>query len=145
MCFRPSQAIKCRLAQDLGNGRYKIFDTGEEFSGQLPDGVVWDDSRLRQKGVGPDEKSFCVSTPAGSWFIDGRASNCRKAHTEPYNNCWVRTGSVEDGTLHVATACSGNCYVGSGSIKTRTFHGFLRHGHLIRVGGKQLKNRRDLL
>lgn len=65
-------------------------------------------------------------TPNGvTWDIDGRASNCTM-EKERTHRCWVRTGSPEDGNLHVDKN-GHTCAAGAGSIAVTGWHGFL-HG-----------------
>jgi hypothetical protein len=64
--------------------------------------------------------------PTGyDWDIDGRANNCTMPKDRQHR-CWVRTGSPENGALHVDK--NGNtCAAGAGSIMTKDWHGFLHH------------------
>lgn len=60
-----------------------------------------------------------------TWDIDGRASNCTMP-AERTHRCWVKTGSPEEGTLHVDKN-GHTCAAGAGSIAVPGYHGFL-HG-----------------
>jgi len=59
------------------------------------------------------------------WDIDSRCSNCT-LREDRLHRCWVRSGTPEDGTLHVGKGGL-TCAAGAGSIQTAGWHGFL-HG-----------------
>lgn len=60
-----------------------------------------------------------------TWDIDARASNCTMPQ-ERTHRCWIKTGTPEDGTLHVDKN-GFTCAAGAGSIAVPGYHGFL-HG-----------------
>ena len=72
---------------------------------------------LHLHGIGPNGEE---------WDIDGRASNCTMK-TDRIHRCWVRTGSPEDGTIHVDKV-GNTCAAGAGSVILSGWHGFLHHG-----------------
>lgn len=99
--------------------------------GLVKPGAVWDAHWLHDCRTGEDGQSLFVLTPIGPWFIDDIASNCTKPHDHDHR-CWVRTGSVEEGTLHVAK--NGNtCEAGAGSIRHGGYHARLVRNNLIRI------------
>lgn len=59
------------------------------------------------------------------WDIDCRASNCTMPEDRQHR-CWIKTGSPEDGTLHVDKN-GATCAAGAGSIMLSQWHGFLHH------------------
>lgn len=61
------------------------------------------------------------------WDIDSRASNCTMRDDRTHR-CWIRTGSAQDGTIHVDKN-GPTCAAGAGSIAVEGYHGFLHHGH----------------
>ena len=115
---------------------YRRTDTGEEVTElrKLPgacyeevDGA-WD-SRHKCKRFGPDGKALTVILPNGiPWCIDSRAKNCTRPD-DLVHRCWVRSGNVLEGTLHVDKN-GDTCQAGAGSIVAGDFHGFLINGFI---------------
>ncbi len=60
------------------------------------------------------------------WDLDSRASNCTMRDDRTHR-CWIRTGSLKDGTLHVDKNGT-TCAAGAGSIAVEGYHGFLHAG-----------------
>ncbi len=74
-----------------------------------------------------DGRHLHAKLPNGhDWDVDGRASNCTMKDDRSHR-CWVRTGSPEDGTIHVDKN-GHTCAAGAGSIIAGDWHGFLHHG-----------------
>jgi hypothetical protein len=115
---------------------YRRIDTGEEVIElrklpgacyEDPDGA-WD-SKARCKRFGPDGRALNLTLPNGrTWYIDSRASNCTLPHDNEHR-CWVRSGKVEEGTLHVDKNGL-TCQAGAGSIIAGDFHGFCHAGFI---------------
>lgn len=98
------------------------FDSEQEYleAEHLPVGAVLDVHWAHDLRPGPDGKRLFVQLHNGPWFVDGRASNCtRPDDSEHY--CWVRTGSVEDGTLYVHKR-GRTCDAGAGSVRSSGYH-----------------------
>jgi hypothetical protein len=111
---------------------YRNTETGEEYPlRNVPVGAVWNAwwNTDWVTMTGPDGRSLTVMTPGGEWCIDGRANNCTMP-ADKTHKCWVRHGSVEDGTLHVDKN-GHTCGAGAGSIALPRYHGFLHDGHLV--------------
>lgn len=68
---------------------------------------------------------YAILPNGHTWDVDGRASNCTMPQ-ERTHRCWVQTGSLEDGSLHVDKN-GHTCAAGAGSIAVTGYHGFL-HG-----------------
>jgi hypothetical protein len=62
------------------------------------------------------------------WNVSRRASNCTLPDDREHR-CWVISGGIEDGTIHVNKA-GRTCTAGAGSIQTYNWHGFLHRGDL---------------
>jgi hypothetical protein len=78
----------------------------------------WDGCNgMHLHGIGPN---------GDMWDVDGRASNC-SMRTDRAHRCWVRTGSPEDGSIHVDKN-GHTCAAGAGSVILGNWHGFLHHG-----------------
>jgi hypothetical protein len=78
----------------------------------------WDNCNgVHLHGIGPN---------GDEWDVDGRASNC-SMRGDRAHRCWVRTGSPEDGTIHVDKN-GHTCAAGAGSVILGNWHGFLHHG-----------------
>ena len=60
------------------------------------------------------------------WDIDSRANTCARKEDRTHR-CWVKTGSVEAGTLGVGKIGPPTCPAGAGSITVPGWHGFLRN------------------
>ncbi len=128
--------VKCFLLENTGkytepnaNGVsrsiWKRVDTGEEFSGKFPVGAMWfyDEDGYPK---GEDGRTLFVETPAGSWLVDGRASNCNMLK-DNVHRCWCRHGHAPNITVDK----NGNtCAAGAGSIAMGSYHGFLINGEL---------------
>lgn len=70
-----------------------------------------------------------VMLPGGdSWNVDSRCSNCT-LQADREHRCWVKHGSITDGTIHVDKA-GRTCTAGGGSIAASGYHGFLHNGAL---------------
>lgn len=84
---------------------------GSKFAGAIIDANIY--GRHNAHNVYPDGRSLVVTLPSlEHWYIDGPSSND--------GNGWVRTGSVEDGTLNVTP-----------SILTPKYHGWIKDGFLV--------------
>lgn len=78
-----------------------------------------------------DGHSLCVVLPDPRhthWQVDARAQNCTLPN-DTVHRCWVRSGSVEQGTVHVDKN-GHTCSAGAGSIAVPGYHGFLHNGKL---------------
>lgn len=122
--------------------RHKNVETGEIYEGKLPVGAMYDVPYYRAeehgkdaewegpsalgRGHGDDRLSLMVVTPGGSWFIDGRASNCDMKDDNTHN-CWIRHGTPPNITVDKK---GHTCGAGAGSIGKKNYHGFLRNGYL---------------
>lgn len=131
----PHPCPKCGApagrSSQSSNPYFRRADTGEEIGGEekLPAGAIWAADPDHAYQLGPDGRALYCQLPDGhSWCIDGLATNCTKPEDKEHR-CWVRTGSPEEGTLHVGKG-GNTCSAGAGSIKTPTYHGFLRNGVL---------------
>jgi hypothetical protein len=117
---------------DASSPVWKRTDTGEEIVNlrDHPGAAYYDpkgawDRRSRTHRFGPDGKALVIVCPDGwFWYVDSRCSNCTKPDDNSHR-CWIRTGSVEDGTLSVHKS-GDTCSAGAGSIDTGTYHGFVR-------------------
>lgn len=106
---------------------FRRYDNGAEIE---PSKVVGAVTENREYGpFGSDGRGLVCTVPGPHpWRIDSRAKNCTMPDDDVHR-CWVRTGTPEDGTLHVGK--NGNtCKAGAGSIDTGQWHGFLHNGEL---------------
>lgn len=76
-----------------------------------------------------DKRALMVVLPGvHHWHVDGTSNNCTLPG-DPVHKCWVRSGSVDQATVHVDK--NGNtCSAGAGSIVVPGWHGFLHNGYL---------------
>lgn len=78
-----------------------------------------------------DGEHLFVQLPCGrGWNVDSRASNCTLP-SDREHRCWVKHGTIADGTIHVDKA-GRTCSAGGGSIAAENYHGFLHNGMLRR-------------
>lgn len=123
---------------------YMEFESEEDSlaklkAGKIPAGAVWDIGKFGNYRKGSDGRSLMVMTPYGHWFIDGRCMTCTREHDENHR-CWVRHGSLEDGTLTVDKK-GDTCEAGAGSVGIKTsahdnehsYHARLMKNTLIRI------------
>lgn len=103
---------------------YRRLDTGEEFQG-APVGALFVASW--SKACGADGRAVVCVTPAGQWYIDGRANNCTLPN-DTAHRCWVRHGTVGERLTIDKNGLT--CAAGAGSIAQKGFHGFLKNGEL---------------
>lgn len=120
--------IKVFAVKGLGDGTFELPDGSIVKYGDLPVGAAWWVERWYRRG--PDGKTLAVKVPGRVWMPDERASNCTRPNDNEHR-CWVRHGSIEDGTLHVDKA-GNTCAAGAGSIVVPGWHGFLHNGHLVK-------------
>ena len=81
---------------------------GSHFPGAVIDANCYGNSKY----PGPDGRSLVVTLPSlETWCIDGPSNN---------GPGWIRTGSLEDGTLNVTP-----------SILTIKYHGWIKDGYLV--------------
>lgn len=126
-----SNNIRVFLVDAPGDGSFKMPDGSVVSHDELPAGAAW---YLKRWFVcGPDGKTLAVRIPGNyTWIVDDRCSNCTLPNDKEHR-CWVRHGSVEDGTLHVDKNGL-TCSAGAGSIiGPDGWHGFLHHGHLVQI------------
>lgn len=87
-------------------------------------GQCWDRDVCDPRG------HLIVTLPDGvDWDVMSRANNCTMPEDRAHY-CWVLTGDLEAGTLHVSKD-GPTCAAGAGSIATSRYHGFLHNGHLV--------------
>ena len=122
-------SIKVFLVEGLGDGSFKLPDGAVVWGHELPVGAAWYLKHWHVQGL--DGKTLAVRIPGYTWIIDDRCSNCTLPD-DIAHRCWVRHGSVEDGTLHVDKNGL-TCSAGAGSIVVPSWHGFLHHGHLVPI------------
>lgn len=109
------QVFKDRL-YDSSSGRPEpgdIYEVDRHDAGECPH---WDDCH----GV----HVHAVLPNGHEWDVDSRASNCTMREDRAHR-CWIRTGSLRDGSLSVGKSGGTTCSAGGGSIAVPGWHGFL--------------------